>query len=79
MSSLIFKVFLPMLLGYTLFVGLSGRFNPFSKPSELKQRPSWLLGSWVGLSVTLVTGIVLHMAYQPVSYTHLTLPTILLV
>ncbi len=64
MSSLVFKIFLPVLLGYTLFVGLSGRFNPFSKPSELKPRPSWLLGNWVGLSVTLVVGIVLHMAYK---------------
>jgi len=64
MSSLIFKFFLPILLGYTLFVGLSGRFNPLSKPSELKRRPSWLLGNWVGFSVAIVTGIVLHMAYQ---------------
>jgi len=64
MSSLIFKFFLPILLGYTLFVGLSGRFNPLSKPFELERRPSWLLGNWVGFSVAIVTGIVLHMAYQ---------------
>lgn len=64
MSLLIFKFFLPILLGYTLFVGLSGRFVPFSKPAQLSERPSWFLGLWTGASVALVTGIAMHMAMQ---------------
>lgn len=64
MSVLIFKLCLPLLLGYTLFTGISGRFVPFIKPAPLEQRPSWFLGLWVGASVALVTGIAMHMAMQ---------------
>ena len=64
MSLLIFKLCLPLLLGYTLFVGLSGRFIPFIKPAELSARPSWFLGLWMGLTLALVTGVALQMSMQ---------------
>ena len=73
MNLVIFKYGLPLLLSYILFMGISGRLNPFRKPVALAERPAWLLGVWTALSVTLVLGV------GPVSYTHLTLPTILLV
>jgi len=63
MTLFIFKYCLPTLLGFTLFVGIAGRFNPFRKPVYPEERPSWLLGIWTGLSVTLVLGVCLHMAY----------------
>jgi len=61
MSFLIFKFTLPILLGYTLFVGISGRFVPFFKPAKLSNRPSWFFGLWTGVSVALVAGIAMHM------------------
>ncbi len=64
MSALIFKVCLPLLLGYTLFVGLSGRFIPFIRPAKLTDRPSWFIGLWTGLVVSIGVGVSLHMAYQ---------------
>jgi len=64
MSFLIFKYCMPVLLGYTLFVGLSGRFIPFIRPAKLTARPSWFLGLWAGLAVSLVVGIAMHLAYQ---------------
>ena len=64
MSALIFKFCLPILLGYTLFVGLSGRFIPFIRPAKLSARPSWFLGLWTGLTVSIITGVALHLAYQ---------------
>lgn len=63
MSFFIFKYCLPALLGYTLFVGIAGRFNPLRKPSYREERPSWLLGVWTGLSVSLVLTVGLHLAY----------------
>lgn len=63
MTLLLFKYILPTLLGYTLFVGIAGRYNPVKKPALLEERPSWLLGLWTGLCVILVLGIGLHMAY----------------
>ena len=64
MTLLLFKYILPALLGYTLFVGIAGRFNPIRKPELLAERPSWMLGIWTGLSVVLVLGVGLHMAYD---------------
>ncbi|MFK8076264.1 MAG: hypothetical protein AB8B84_06740 [Granulosicoccus sp.] len=64
MTLLLFKYILPGLLGYTLFVGIAARFNPINKPADLAERPSWMLGIWTGLSVSLVLGIGLHMAYD---------------
>lgn len=63
MTLFIFKYCLPALLGYTLFVGIAGRLNPFAKPHYPEERPSWLLGLWTALSVCLVLSIGLHMAY----------------
>ena len=45
---------LPLLLGYLLFVGISGRFDPLSRPGRLAERPWWLLGLWTGLTTALV-------------------------
>ncbi len=64
MALIIFKYCLPALLAYILFVGISGQLNPFRKPRELAERPSWLLGLWTAVAITLVLGIGLHMAYQ---------------
>jgi hypothetical protein len=63
MTLIIFKYCLPALLGYTLFAGIAGRLNPLMKPYQPEKRPSWLLGVWTGLTVSLVMGIGLHMAY----------------
>jgi len=63
MTLFIFKYCLPALLGFTLFVGIAGRLNPFRKPYYPEERPSWLLGIWTGLSVALVLSVCLHMAY----------------
>lgn len=63
MNLVIFKYCLPVLLGYILFMGISGRLNPLRKPSALAERPAWLLGVWTALSVILVLGVGLHMAY----------------
>lgn len=64
MTLFIFKFCLPALLGYTLFVGIAGRLNPFKSPGYPEERPSWLLALWTGLSITLVLGIGMHMAYS---------------
>lgn len=64
MTLYLFKYCLPMLLGYTLFVGLSGRMNPLVKPEYPEERPSWFLGLWTGMSVSIVMVVGLHMAYS---------------
>ncbi|MGQ7845418.1 hypothetical protein ACUNV4_13125 [Granulosicoccus sp. 3-233] len=60
----LFKYCLPLLLGYTLFIGLAGRMNPFTKPEYPEERPSWFLGIWTGVTVALVLGVGMHMAYS---------------
>lgn len=64
MALVIFKYLLPILLGYTLFVGISGRYIPFMRPSSLAKRPIWFLGIWTGISVALIMSFGLHLAYQ---------------
>ena len=64
MTLYLFKYCLPLLLGYTLFIGLAGRMNPFTKPEYPEERPSWFLGVWTGLTVALVLGVGMHMAYS---------------
>lgn len=46
---------LSALTGYLLFAAISGRFNPFSRPSVLHQRPAWALGIWTGCAVASVS------------------------
>ena len=63
MTLFIFKYCLPVLLGYTLFVGISGRLNPLRKPLYQEERPSWFLGIWTAISATLLLSVGLQMAY----------------
>lgn len=64
MTLLLFKYCLPILLGYTLFIGLAGRMNPFIKPEYPEERPSWFLGVWTGMTICLVLGVGLQMSYS---------------
>lgn len=64
MALIIFKYCLPILLGYTLFIGISGRYIPFMRPRTLDRRPSWFLGLWTGISVAAIMSFGLHIAYQ---------------
>jgi len=64
MSFLLFKYGLPTLLGYILFLGISGRFLPLSVPKQRAARPAWFFGLWAGAAVSLVLGVTLHIAYQ---------------
>ena len=53
MNLALYTLCLPSLFGYLLFVGISGRLDPLSRPRALIERPSWMLGLWAGLSATL--------------------------
>jgi len=64
MALIIFKYCLPILLGYTLFVGIASRYIPFLRPRELAQRPSWFLGLWTGIVVAIIMSFGLNLAYQ---------------
>lgn len=64
MTLIIFKYCLPILLGYTLFVGIANRYVPFLRPKKLAKRPSWFLGLWTGVSVAIIMSFGLHLAYQ---------------
>jgi len=63
MSLALFTHCLPVLLGYILFVGISGRLDPVSRPRSLAERPSWALGLWVALAVASILTIGLRTAY----------------
>jgi hypothetical protein len=68
MSFSLFNLGLPALMGYALFVGLSGRFLPWVKPAAAAKRPTWFLALWVGLSVAAVLGIAMYYSQaQPLS------------
>lgn len=56
---------LPVLLGYTLFAGISGRLNPFSYPAHREERPSWLLGIWTGIGLSVALNVGMFQAYMP--------------
>lgn len=77
MSVIALKYCLPALLGYILFIGISGRFNPFNRPAELVHRPSWFFGLWTGVAVAAVLTLGLHMAYSMTleSVRHLFVPS----
>ena len=47
-------VALPLMLGYSLFVGISGRLNPVSRPLPRHDQASWALGAWIGVAVSIV-------------------------
>ena len=64
MALIFFKYCLPILLGYTLFVGISGRYIPFMRPRALAKRPSWFLGLWTGAAVAIIMSFGLQLAYQ---------------
>ncbi|MFK8080481.1 MAG: hypothetical protein AB8B97_09360 [Granulosicoccus sp.] len=71
MTLAIFKYGLPLILGYTLFVGVSGRLNPFTPPQYRQERASWYLGIWVGMSISSVLVAGLHLALgMPRSYAY---------
>ena len=53
---------LPLLLGYVLYVGIAGRWRPV-RPARPEDRPDWLLGAWVGLSVAAIAGTTMHLAH----------------
>lgn len=53
---------LPLLVGYTMFISLAGRMNPFLKPAYPEERPSWFLGVWTGVTLSLVLGVCLQIA-----------------
>ena len=63
MTLAFFKYGLPLLLGYTLFVGITGRLNPLARPSFKEEHATWFLALWTGLCVSLVMALALHMAY----------------
>jgi len=60
---MLFKFCVPSLLGYALFVGISGQLNPILRPRRANERANWCLGLWIGLSITLTLILSLHMAY----------------
>ncbi|MBX2886236.1 MAG: hypothetical protein KTR32_40145 [Granulosicoccus sp.] len=64
MTVILLKYGLPALLGYILFIGISGQFNPFRRPVTQTARPSWFFGLWTGLTVAAVFTLGLHMAYS---------------
>jgi len=80
MKLTLFSFALPAIIGYVLFIGISGKLWPLSRPADQRQRPAWLLGLWAGLSVAIVLAIALNMAYRPssASIASILLPTSLL-
>jgi len=64
MALIIFKYVLPILLGYMLFLGISGSYLPFIRPRSLAKRPKWFLGLWTGISASVIMLFGLHIAYQ---------------
>jgi len=64
MALIIFKYCLPILLGLTLFAGITGRYSPLPRPKALAKRPVWFLGLWTGVSVGAITLFGLDIAYR---------------
>ena len=54
---------LPPMLGYSLFVGISGRLNPASRPLCIQDRASWALGLWIGIAVSVVAAMNARVIY----------------
>jgi len=64
MTLALFKYLLPLLLGYTIFVGIAGQYVPFIRPKVAKKRPLWFLGLWVGVAISIIAIVGLHQAYR---------------
>lgn len=64
MIHLMLVLCLPVVLGYSIFLGISGRVNPLRKPYYEDERPSWLFAIWSGISVALIMGLGLRIAYR---------------
>jgi len=64
MTLIFFKYFLPILLGYTIFVGIAGRYTPFRRPKAAIQRPIWFLGLWTGVATAIIVIAGLQFAYR---------------
>lgn len=64
MALIIFKYCLPILLGYTFFVGIAGQYIPFLRPKAPEKRPIWFLGLWMGLTISIITIVGLQLAYR---------------
>jgi len=64
MALILFKLALPILLGYTMFVGISGQYTPFRWPKVITRRPLWFLGLWIGMATVIITTAGLLMAYR---------------
>jgi len=81
MTLFFFKYFLPILLGYTIFVGIAGQYAPFIRPKVTKKRPLWFLGLWVGMAISVMTIIGLRQAYRMElnDLTSLTIPGIAMI
>ena len=63
MIVLVFKFILPLLLGYALFVGITGRLNPLGFPEDETVQKSWFLGIVAGATVCIVFTLYIHVAY----------------
>ena len=57
MNVTLLTVALPLMLGYSLFVAISGRLNPVLWPLFRQDRPSWALGVWIGVAVSIVASM----------------------
>ena len=64
MTLIFFKFALPVVLGYTIFVGIAGQYAPFRRPMVAKKRPVWFLGLWVGITIAIIAAAGLQLAHQ---------------
>jgi len=64
MTLIFFKYALPIILGYTMFVGISGQYTPFRRPTVAIQRPLWFLGLWIGMATSIIVIVGLQLAFR---------------
>lgn len=76
MTLAFFAFGLPLLLGYALFVGITGRLNPIARPNVNEELATWFLALWTGVCVSLVLSIALFKTYgMPVNQALALLPS----
>ena len=63
MILLFIKFSLPLLLGYSLFVGVTGKLNPLNFPDDKTVRKSWNTGVVAGATVCIIFTLYIHVAY----------------